>query len=99
MPKHNSRAPRQCTEDSMVCSSSLQSTVQSDVDDKVLYCTPRQLAEDRSLCFSLAMIRYYILHSHSNGLEPCLRRLGRKILIRKDLFLKWLESHSRGGRK
>ena len=30
------------------------------------------------------MLRYYILHAHQNGLTPALRRIGRKILIRRD---------------
>lgn len=49
-------------------------------------------------CFSVPMLRYYILHAHKNGLAPALRRIGRKILIRRDLFIEWIEKQSRRGR-
>ena len=32
-----------------------------------------------------------ILHARKNGLEVALRRVGKKILIRKDLFINWIE--------
>jgi hypothetical protein len=63
-----------------------------------VYCTLPQLARDPQLCFTLPMLRYYVLHAHSNGLERALRRIGRKILVRKDLFIDWLESQSRKAR-
>lgn len=56
------------------------------------YCTVRQLADDPALGFTIPMLRHYILHSHKNGLAPAIRRIGRKILIRKDLFIDWIES-------
>ena len=59
--------------------------------DNIEYCTPKQIAEDKTFCFTLPMIRYYILHAHKNGLEASLRRVGKKILIRKDLFIGWIE--------
>jgi hypothetical protein len=59
--------------------------------DNYEYCTPRQISEDKSFCFTLPMLRYYILNAHKNGLAFALRRVGKKILIRKDLFVSWLE--------
>lgn len=62
------------------------------IDDR--YMTVKQIAEDPSFCFTIPMLRYYILHAHSNELTPALRRIGRKILIRRDLFINWLEKQS-----
>jgi hypothetical protein len=59
------------------------------------YCTVKQIADDHTFCFTVPMLRYYILHAHKNGLAPAIRRLGRKVLLRRDLFVKWLENHSR----
>ena len=62
------------------------------------YVTVRQIAEDPSFCFTVPMLRYYILNAHKNGLAPALRRIGRKIVVRKDLWVRWLEEQSaRGG--
>jgi hypothetical protein len=58
------------------------------------YKTVKEIAEDPSFCFTLPMLRYYVLHSHSNGLAFALRRIGRKILIRRDLFVEWIEKQS-----
>lgn len=68
---------------------------QKSIDSR--YMTVKQIAEDPSFCFTVPMLRYYILHAHSNGLTPVLRRIGRKILIRRDLFINWLEKQSNKG--
>lgn len=61
------------------------------------YCTVKQLAADPSFCFTESMLRYYLFHANFNGLAPALRRIGaRKILIRRDLFIAWLEGQKLG---
>lgn len=59
------------------------------------YCTVKQIASDSAFCFSIPMLRYYILHAHRNGLSHALRRIGKKVLIRRDLFVAWLEKQAR----
>jgi hypothetical protein len=56
------------------------------------YCTIKQIANDPVFCFTVPMLRYYVLHAHSNGLASAIRRLGRKVLIRRDLFIRWIET-------
>ena len=63
------------------------------VDNKV-YCTVQQIVDDPSFCFSKSMIRYYILHAHRNGLRKAIRKIGRKVVIRRDLFIAWIEEQS-----
>jgi hypothetical protein len=63
-------------------------------EDQHIYCTVKQLADDKSLCFTQNMLRYYLLHSHKNGLRKAIRKVGRKVLIRRDLFIAWIESQS-----
>lgn len=60
------------------------------------YCTVKQIASDPSFCFSVPMLRYYILHAHRNGLGKAIRRIGKKVVIRRDLFVAWLEKQARG---
>lgn len=62
------------------------------------YCTIKQIANDSAFCFTVPMLRYYVLHAHKNGLSKALRRIGRKILIRRDLFIAWIEQYA-GGNK
>lgn len=64
-------------------------------ENNSLYRTVRQLAEDPAFCFTVPMLRYYVLHAHRNGLSKALRRVGRKVLIRRDLFIDWIEKQVR----
>ena len=59
------------------------------------YCTVKQIASDPTFCFTVPMLRYYILHAHRNGLGPAIRRIGKKVLIRRDLFILWIEKQGR----
>ncbi|MCC5832508.1 MAG: hypothetical protein JJU12_05640 [Chlamydiales bacterium] len=58
------------------------------------YCTIKQIADDPTFCFTVPMLRYYVLHAHKNGLDPALRRIGRKVLVRRDLFIEWIEKQT-----
>ncbi|MBN2479720.1 MAG: hypothetical protein JXA94_05785 [Parachlamydiales bacterium] len=64
-------------------------------ENKYVYCTVKQIASDPSFCFTIPMLRYYILHAHQNGLASAIRRIGKKVLIRRDLFISWIEKQSR----
>lgn len=59
------------------------------------YCTIKQIANDPTFCFTVPMLRYYVLHAHRNGLSKAIRRVGRKVLIRRDQFIEWLEKQTR----
>jgi hypothetical protein len=59
------------------------------------YCTIKQIANDSTFCFTVPMLRYYVLHAHRNGLSKAIRRVGRKVLIRRDQFIEWLEKQTR----
>jgi hypothetical protein len=62
--------------------------------EHIQYITVKQAAADRSLCFTEAMLRYYLLHAHKNGLCKAVRRIGKKLVLRRDLLLEWIEDHS-----
>jgi hypothetical protein len=54
--------------------------------------TPRQIVES---CPGLTMggLRTMLFHSRTNGLEGCVVRLGRKLLIDEAEFVRWLAMH------
>ncbi len=54
------------------------------------YLTVKQMAQKHN-AFSESSLRYHIFHEKRNGLSIAIRRVGRKILIREDEFLAWLE--------
>jgi hypothetical protein len=59
------------------------------------YTTVKQVASDPSFCFTVPMLRYYILHARRNGFESAIFRIGRKLLIRRDLLIHWLENQGK----
>jgi hypothetical protein len=54
------------------------------------FITVKQAAEDPCLPFSESSLRYHIFNSKTNGLEPCLRRIGKKIVIIRELLIDWV---------
>jgi len=52
---------------------------------KKTFLTVRMLAA-KDQCFSEGALRWLIHNSKTNGFEPCLRRVGRRVLICEDEF-------------
>lgn len=63
------------------------------VDD---FVTIRQLTTSNP-AFTEGGIRALIFRAEHNGFNSCIRRIGRKILISKSAFSRWIEEQS-GGR-
>lgn len=59
------------------------------------YRTVSQIAEE--FPFTVASLRYLIFHSDKNGLDKVIRRIGSKIIFRRDLFIEWIESNPKSG--
>jgi len=56
------------------------------------YLRPKQIYEGKEYPITKGQIRGFLLNRKTNGLHICVRKIGKSILIRKDLFDKWLES-------
>ena len=54
------------------------------------YLTIDQVCED--FPFTKGQIRYFLMHRKENGINTCLRKIGKRIYIRKDLLEKWIDS-------
>jgi len=51
--------------------------------------TPQQIV-DSCPALTIGGLRMMLFHSRTNGLESCVVRLGRKLLIDEAAFLRWL---------
>lgn len=58
------------------------------------FLTVKQLAEKHP-AFSESSLRYHIFNEKMNGLDKCLRRIGRKVLIEENSFLGWVDAQGR----
>jgi hypothetical protein len=57
------------------------------------FVTIRQLTTSNP-AFTEGGIRALIFRSKSNGFDSCIRRIGRKILISKSAFSRWIEEQN-----
>jgi hypothetical protein len=48
--------------------------------------------------FTSGQIRHFLTMRHRNGLEGAIRKIGKRVYVRLDLFQSWIESQgSKGG--
>lgn len=62
------------------------------MNENYVYLTRRNIAESPKYPFTLNAISLHIFKAKKNGLDKAIFRIGKKILIREDLFIEWLES-------
>lgn len=56
------------------------------------FLTIKELAKDPDFCFTEAAIRKMVFDRKINGLKKAIRKIGKRVLIRKDLFAEWLDN-------
>lgn len=48
--------------------------------------------------FTAGQVRHFLTMRHRNGLEGTIRKIGKRVYVRLDLFQSWIESQgSKGG--
>jgi hypothetical protein len=48
--------------------------------------------------FTAGQVRHFLTMRHRNGLEGAIRKIGKRVYVRLDLFQSWIESQrSKGG--
>lgn len=57
------------------------------------YVSIKDIVNDEKYPFSLGQLRALITKRHLNGLATSIRKIGRRIYIREDLFDEWFDSH------
>lgn len=55
------------------------------------YWSPQQIVTSEKYPFSMGQIRHFLLFRHKNGLSTAVRKIGKRLMIRIDLFDKWIE--------
>lgn len=62
------------------------------------YWTPHQIVASDQYPFTIGQIRHYLMMRHKNGLEKAVRKIGKRLYFRRDLFEQWIESQvAKGG--
>ena len=61
------------------------------------YLSSQQIVEDARYPFTMGQLRHYLLKRHKNGLEKAVRRVGKRLYLRQDLFDQWIESQAKRG--
>lgn len=62
----------------------------------VKYMSIKQIVGDGKYPFTQPMMRHYLLHRHKNGLDQAIRKIGKRLFIRMDLFDEWIEQQKGG---
>lgn len=61
------------------------------------YYSPQQIIDSGRYPLSIGQLRHLLLHRHRNGLQGAVRKIGKRIVFRRDLFDAWIESQSSRG--
>lgn len=61
------------------------------------YLSTSQAVECGQYPFSLGQIRHFLLMRHKNGLQKAVRKIGKRLYLRRDLFEAWIEEQKEGG--
>lgn len=63
------------------------------MNNKILWRTLKEIADGDEYPFTMGQIRDFIMKKHTNDFSKCLRKIGRRIYVRLDLFDDWIEKH------
>lgn len=66
------------------------------MDEKTKYLSVEDIVSCPRYPFTKGQIRHYLLSRHRNGLEKAIRKIGKRIFIREDLFEAWIEKQQGG---
>jgi hypothetical protein len=60
------------------------------------YWSPRQIVDSGKYPFTMGQIRHLLLFRHKNGLQDAIRKIGKRLMFRVDLFDQWIEGQKEG---
>jgi len=58
---------------------------------KFEYWSPRQIVNSGKYPLSMGQVRHLLLYRHRNGLQEAVRKVGKRLMFRIDLFEQWIE--------
>ena len=60
------------------------------------YLSPQQIVKSGHYPFTIGQLRHLLLFRHRNGLESAVRKVGKRLMFRLDLFEAWIEEQKEG---
>ncbi len=60
------------------------------------YMSPNQIITCGLYPLSKGQLAHFLLFRHRNGLEKAIRKIGKRLYIRQDLFEAWIEEQKEG---
>lgn len=58
------------------------------------YWSPQQIVTSGKYPFTMGQIRHLLLYRHRNGLQGAVRKIGKRLVLRMDLFNQWIENQA-----
>jgi hypothetical protein len=58
------------------------------------YLSPQQIVKSGRYPLSMGQMRHLLHCRHRNGLNRAIRKIGKRLVVRIDLFDSWIESHA-----
>jgi len=58
------------------------------------YWSPQQIVKSGKYPFTMGQVRHLLLFRHRNGLQEAVRKIGKRLVLRIDLFNNWIDSQS-----
>jgi hypothetical protein len=55
---------------------------------------PKHIAEDSNYPFTQGQLSHFLLNRHKNSLQKAVRKIGKCLYLRKDLFDAWIEAQA-----
>jgi len=59
------------------------------------YWSPQQIVSSGKYPFTMGQVRHLLLYRHRNGLQDVVRKVGKRLVLRLDLFNEWIDSKGR----
>lgn len=60
------------------------------------YLSVKQIIESKLYPFTAGQLRHYLIKRHCNGLKAVVRKIGKRLYLRQDLFELWIEEQKEG---
>lgn len=58
------------------------------------YWSPQQIVNSGKYPFTMGQVRHLLLYRHRNGLQDAVRKIGKRLVLRMDLFDSWIEGQT-----
>jgi len=60
------------------------------------YWSPHQIVNSGKYPLTMGQVRHLLLYRHRNGLQKAVRKVGKRLIVRMDLFETWIEEQKEG---